>query len=295
MSLMKSGLLVFLVASSLLADNFNFGASVDEVVSSIDMEKWYQDTEHLALMNRYYRSEDIDRARDWLVEQFSALGLQTSLEEISINGTRGYNVVAEIRGSQSPEKIYIIGAHYDSTSENPLHAAPGAEDNASGTAALLTIAKAFAAQKPKSTIRFVAFSGEEAGLKGSKQHVQNIISRHEREKIRGVIIMDMIGYSSDSDLDALIETSAKNQYLVDLLHASARKYSAGRDETSFNYWGSDHVPFIDNDFLAALVIENDYEEYPDYHKSTDLMANLNVAMAKSIINMISGSLGYWVL
>lgn len=287
-------LAVTMLSLSAVAHDFNFNESVDAAVLAIDMEQWLRDVEHLASYNRYYRSDDINHARDWLLEQFSDLGLKASLEEIAIGRYRGYNVVAEIPGSKDTDDIYIIGAHYDSISENTRVLAPGAEDNASGTAGLLAIAKAMMLQKPKSTVRFVAFSGEEAGLYGSQDHVTKLIARGEQERVRGVLIMDMIGFSQDDDLDALIETSHENQYLIDLLKASARKYSEGRLETSFNYWGSDHVPFINNGFMAALLIENDYNDYPDYHRSTDLIDNLNIDMARVILNMMVGAIGYWV-
>lgn len=283
----------FALVISFSALAFDFSGAVDEAVAKIDIEQWYRDTEHIASYNRYYQSADIENARDWLQDQFSQLGLATTLETIDIDGTAGQNIVAEIRGQETPEKIYIVGAHYDSISEDPNVSAPGAEDNASGTAGLLAIARAFIAHPPKSTIRFIAFSGEEAGLYGSIQHVDKIL--RQKEDVRGVLIMDMIGFSKDDDLDALIETSSANQDLVHLLKAAGQKYSNGRIETSFNYWGSDHVPFIDNNFNAALLIENDYDEYDDYHKRTDLVKNLNKDMALMILNMLAGTLGYWVL
>lgn len=294
MTTIQTFLLSLFACCSLLAD-FVFSPAVDSVVSSLDMNAWLRDTGHLASFNRYYRSNDINAVRDWLKQQFDELGLTTSLEEVSIGGYTGYNVVAEIKGTTTPEEIYLVGAHYDTISENPDARAPGAEDNASGTAGLLTLAKAFAHLKPKSTIRFVAFSGEEEGLIGSKHHVENILGQNEQSKIRGVLIMDMIGFTEDTQLDALIETSRENQYLVNLLSASAAKYNHAPIDTSYNYWGSDHVPFIENGFSAALLIENDFEEYPDYHRTSDTVDNLNPEMAKVILSMIAGALGFWVL
>lgn len=274
---------------------YDFSEATDRAVASIDTQKWLEATEHLSSFNRFYRSSENLQARDWLKEQFVALGLSTTVEPITINGVAGYNVVGEIRGSDRPNEIYIIGAHYDSTSENPMRAAPGAEDNASGTAALLTIASAIVNEKPHATVRFIAFSGEEAGLFGSAQYARKLIAQGEKNKVKGVLIMDMIGFTSDDDLDALIETSRTNQGLIDLLSAARAHYAQGRIETSYHYWGSDHVPFIENGFNAALLIENDYDDYPDYHHSTDLPVNLNKAMAEVIIKTITGTLGYWVL
>jgi len=287
----------FVALVALAADlwAFDFSPAVDRAVLAIDVDQWYADIKYLSSLDRFYRHNDIHRARDWLVEQFSKMGLTTSTEEIVIRGVRGFNVIAELASANESDDIYIVGAHYDSIAENTRVLAPGAEDNASGTAGLLAVARALLGQPLKARVRFVAFSGEEAGLVGSKAHVANIIARGEREQIRGVLIMDMIGYTSDLDLDALIETSDSNQDLVRLLTASAQKYSQGRIETSYYYWGSDHVPFINNGFSAALLAENDYEQYPDYHRSTDVIENINKDMGEVILKMLTGAVGYWLL
>lgn len=288
-------LMMLILPFSLVASEFDFSPAVDAAITSVNVDEWYRDVTELSSYNRYYQGDGIDSARDWLLERFLRLGLNAHLEQISIAGYEGYNIVAEIDGSEDEEAIYIVGAHYDAISENPFHLAPGAEDNASGTAALLTLAKVFDTHKPKATIRFIAFSGEEAGLYGSKNYVANLIANGEQDNVRGVFIMDMIGYTADDNLDALIESSGENRYLIDLLKAAAAHYTEGETEESLNYWGSDHVPFIDNGFLAALIIENDYDNYRDYHRTTDTVKNLNVGMAEVIIKMIAGALGYFVL
>jgi len=286
--------LALITAVQTLAVDFIFSDNVSDAVSLIDKDRWFHEVEQLAAFNRHYRSPEINQARDVIVTIFTEIGLQTRLEEISINQTKGYNIIGEIIGSERPDEIYLVGAHYDSISERPQLSAPGAEDNASGTAGLFALARALKAHPPKATIRFVAFSGEEAGLMGSTQHVENIINAGDKDKFRGVLIMDMIAFSEDEDLDILIETSRANQELVSLLSASAQKYSSARIASTFNYWGSDHVPFIDNGFNATLIIENDYEAYPHYHRSTDLPANLNKNMAYELLKTMVGALGFWV-
>lgn len=280
-------------AFSLWADEFLFQEETDEMVSRMDINQWYNDIAHLAGLNRYYRNPGVHEARDWIKEQFESLGMKTHLEEFAMRGTNAFNVVAQIEGSEKPDDIYIIGAHYDSISEKPNELAPGAEDNASGTAGLLSLARLIT-QKPKATIRFVAFSGEEAGLFGSKAHVQKINQANEKSKVKGVFIMDMIGFSADDDLDVLIETSQANKAIVDLSVASFNKYCSGRIESTFNYFGSDHVPFIDAGMPAALSIENDYTEYPAYHRSNDVIDNINKDMGLQVLKMLAGVMGYWI-
>jgi Zn-dependent M28 family amino/carboxypeptidase len=287
-------LVAFIIFKPSFAGNYIFNEETSKAVSLIDKNQWFLEVEQLAAFNRYYKGEEIIRARDFITGIFNEIGLQTRLEEININNIKGHNIIGEIIGSEKPEEIYIVGAHYDSISEKPYRAAPGAEDNASGTAGLFALARALRENPPKATVRFVAFSGEEAGLFGSIQHVKNIVDAHDKHKVRGVLIMDMIAFSQDDILDILIETSSANEELIALLTASAQKYSTARISSTFNYWGSDHEPFINNGFNAALVIEKDYENYPHYHRSTDVPQNLNKNMAHELLKTLAGALGFWV-
>jgi carboxypeptidase Q len=96
-----------------------------------------------------------------------------------------YNTVGEIRGSEKPDEVVIVGAHLDS-----WDLGTGSTDNGTGSIAVLEAARTLAklAVKPKRTIRFVLFSGEEEGLVGSKMYVQ--AHRDELDKISGVLVHD---------------------------------------------------------------------------------------------------------
>jgi len=99
---------------------------------------------------------------------------------------RSYNIVVEKEGYKYPEEIVIVCAHYDS-----VYDVPGSTDNAGGTAFVLELARIFSNVKPKRTLRFVLFSGEELGLRGSLAYVK----KHEKEleKIKMVINFDVHG------------------------------------------------------------------------------------------------------
>src|SRR6202047_4566178 len=96
-----------------------------------------------------------------------------------------YNTVAEIRGSEKPDEVVIIGAHLDS-----WHRGTGSTDNGTGSMAVLEAARTLAKLnlKPKRTIRFVLFTGEEEGLVGSAKYAD--AHRDELEKISGVLVHD---------------------------------------------------------------------------------------------------------
>ena len=88
------------------------------------------------------------------------------------------NVIAELKGSVHPEEIIVIGGHYDT-----VHDVPGATDNAAGTAIVMELARLYAKRGSKRTLRFVAWTGEEGGLVGSRHYVQKLKQRDEQERV----------------------------------------------------------------------------------------------------------------
>jgi len=98
------------------------------------------------------------------------------------------NVIAELPGTISKNRVFEIGAHYDTKPNTP-----GADDNASGLAGLLEIARAMAGVKSRRTVRFCFFGLEETNRGGSRSHVAQMISRRN-ERLAGVLVFEMIGY-----------------------------------------------------------------------------------------------------
>jgi Zn-dependent M28 family amino/carboxypeptidase len=105
------------------------------------------------------------------------------------------NLIARLPGASRPEEVFIICAHYDSTSQNPYNWAPGADDNASGTAAVLTAARVLANFRFDRTIEFCLFTAEELGLLGSQEYAAEC--RDAGKKIVGVINLDMLIHPTD--------------------------------------------------------------------------------------------------
>lgn len=264
-----------------------------EVVAAFDQDNWHSDLKTLSAWNRNISQPGVLQARDFIAKEFESLGLTVTMPEFKVGSTKAYNVVGKIVGKTRPDEVYIVGAHYDSTSENTSKAAPGAEDNGSGTAALIAMARVFAEFPPDATIIFIAFSGEEQGLYGSKDYVEKLAAA-DSAKLKRVLIMDMIAYSQDDDLDALLETHERNANFVAELADAAAKFTKLRIVTSYDYWGSDHVPFINKNVPAVLTIENDYDHYPSYHRTTDTIDKINIAMGAEIIKMDIAALTRWV-
>jgi len=214
-------------------------------------------------------------ARLYLTDTFGAMGM-----DVTIQGTY-QNVVAEMPGTQTPEKIYIISGHYDHVGGDR----PGGDDNASGTAGVLEAARVLSRYHFRSTIRFIGFNAEEDGLLGSRDYVNNVVQPNN-EEIAGVVNLDMIlrpGWDNNpgepSDLD--VATRSINSCLdwADVFIAAAETYvpSLPIDEAApyTSSWGSsDHQPFANNGYPALMAIENKASEiwggaHDYYHTAED--------------------------
>ncbi|MBO1317665.1 M28 family metallopeptidase [Acanthopleuribacter pedis] len=268
---------------------------VRDLVARINPERWLGDIQTLAAWSRGSFDSDIIPARDWLISQFEALNnVSVSTQQFTLNGAQLDNVIATITGSERPDEWYIIGAHYDSTNGfSGGDRSPGAEDNASGTAGLLELARIFSEADPKTSLVFIAYSGEEQGLHGSRAHVNQLIADGNQTKVRGMLNMDMIGYTGDEDLDVLLETASFSADLIDTFTTAAETYTDMRVVSTLNPFGSDHVPYLNAGLRALLVIENDWNEYPHYHRQTDEATHISMDMGGNILRMNTAVLAEW--
>lgn len=260
---------------------------IAEMVEQVDGARWFADIEYLASLNRNSYQQGVEVARDWLVSQFESIGLSATLQPFKMGSHTVHNVIAKIEGTERPDEWFIVGGHYDSTSERPSVAAPGAEDNATGAAGVLEMARIFAAHPPAATVYFIAFGGEEQGLNGSRAHIDSVVADNNHTKIKGVINMDMIGFSKTPKgrLKVLLETEPVATDLMNTLRAAANTYTELEVLTTFEAWGSDHVPYLRRKVPAVLTIDNDYGSYPAYHRTTDTPEKVVIPMGVGILRM----------
>jgi len=194
-----------------------------------------------------------------------------------------YNVEAVKKGVARPDEVYVLCGHYDSISEDPWNRAPGAEDNASGVAAVLEAATVLADRNFDSTVKFVAFSGEEEGLLGSRAY-----AREEYKVgagIRGVFNMDMISYLDEAAHDVEVRYNDFSGELLAAYQDVARLYvpTCVVYATTEGRGGSDHEPFWEFGYPALLSIEYAGKEfYPWYHTTEDLPAHLTPAFGADV-------------
>jgi len=224
--------------------------------------------EPYTIQTRYSYSQGIKKATQYLYEHFDALGLDTRYHEYTQPGLIWRNVEATLPGLSDPDRIYIICAHADSTSGFPTVDAPGADDNASGTAAVMVAADIFSRYQFDYTIRFVTFSGEEQGMLGSAAYAAR--ARALGENIVGVINLDMIGYDAEGgpEIDLHAGTDAGSLALASTFSETVAIYDLdllpqiiGQGALS----RSDHGSFWDNDYPAILGIEDYYPGLHDFN------------------------------
>ncbi len=229
---------------------------------------------------RYASTSNCEASGQYIYNAFSGLGLDdVRFEPFTFSGSySSRNVVAEKTGETYPDDIVIICAHYDSTSPpaSRLTLAPGADDNASGTAAVLEAARVLASYPLDFTVRFIAFSAEEWGLYGSRAYAT--AAGLAGERIIGVINLDMIAFADAMPEDLQVIVNPASGWLADRFLDAASLYGPlGATKTidaSFVY--SDHAPFWDGGYPALLAIEDDPLTNPYYHQTTDTLDKLNL-------------------
>jgi hypothetical protein len=251
---------------------------VQTIVNQIDGARWFAAITQLATWRRNSYSVELDLARDWLVTQFAAVGQSTQIPSFTVAGAvTAENVVATQTGTTLPNEWVLVGAHYDSrniSATNTTNPSPGAEDNASGCAGVLEMARVLSQYRFKRTLKFICFAGEEQGLLGSEAFASSAPAAN----IKLAVLMDMIGYSSDTRFDVLLETSAALSSVFAPFQTAATDYSPGLAVlTSTNPFGSDHIPFINRSVPSLLLIEDEWDTYAQYHRATDTPANITNA------------------
>lgn len=190
-----------------------------------------------------------------------------------------YNVIAVLPGSRYPDSVSVIGAHYDSIVQtgDPFSSAPGANDNASGVAAMTEIARVFMKgnYQPLSSIYFVAFGAEEIGLMGSRDYASKLYlsDRQVRMMINNDMIanvrtsnpltwkVNIVGYINSFELLELSKRTCSRY--TNLLYTS--------DGSDYNR--SDSYAFYEKNFRTVFFISESPYEY--YHTENDIYQNCN--------------------
>jgi len=192
----------------------------------------------------------------------------------------GNNISFRHEGVGAADTLVLLTAHYDSYAGGaPLACAPGADDNATGVAAVLECARALHDERTEKSVEFVLFDAEEEGLKGSQYYASRLDTDVFYE---GVLNLDMIGYDPENAMTAVVSTrtgAAGDSLIAAALEAAidSCKLDLTVDVVDYAQSGSsDQLSFWQNSIPGVLLIERKRGELnPNYHKCTDVADALN--------------------
>jgi aminopeptidase YwaD len=269
--------------------------------SGISMENLKGHVQNLQFdRNPYDHFHELEKAAQYIYNEFSKVGLRVWKESFQWEGKRFHNIVAEKIGFGSPDKIFILGAHYDT-----VPGSPGADDNASAIAVLLEVARNIQKVHLGSTLRLIAFSLEEYGYIGSTYYAER--ARREGEKMMGMISLEMVGFTNSKqnyppyinpkyypnvgDFIGIIGNE-RSKALLEKVVQSFKTYIPqlptefllvpGNGEGMEEVRLSDHSPFWDQGFAALMVTDTAFLRNPHYHLPSDTMETLDFEFMRKI-------------
>ena len=254
----------------------------------------------------------VGAARDWIFGEFQKFSAQCggclNVEKQSFlqpkanrvpEPTTLTNVVATLRGTTNPERVYVVSGHYDSMCTSPTDAkcdAPGANDDASGTATVIELARVMSKRKFDATIVFMTVPGEEQGLLGATYFAQQAVEK--KMDIEGMFTNDIVGgvtTQKDSPNRNRVRVFSEGVPSNETEQQAGTRRSVGGENDSasrqlaryikeqadrylknFRVWmiyrrdrylrGGDHIPFLERGFTAVRVTEVD-EDYTHQHQN----------------------------
>lgn len=289
----------FVIVVLVLFSVSSFGQTVQDLINKVDIGRLeltvseftgeqptlINGTE-VTIINREHQNNDL--AAEYIKEKLLQFDNLT-VEEQDFN-TTGKNIIATQLGKTNPNNIYLVTAHYDSMADYC------ADDNATGTAAVIEIARILSTQCMENTIIYAFWDEEEIGLKGSRFYANQANS--DNLNILGVINMDMIGYDGDApgepgdnDFDIDVRDVHGSLTIKDDLLSILSTYTFDLNPIVVNPGtsASDHASFWNKGFPAVLVGEswetNDVTPY--YHSSADRLSTLDLPYFHELTKLVT--------
>ena len=262
--------------------------------------------------SRTYRDDErMARTAVYISGELSSFGCAVSKQSFTFEGHALQNVIGELRGTNDPGKVLIIGAHYDT-----VRTTPGADDNASGVAGLLGIARLLAGRMPDLTVRFVAFAFEEPPAyrthdMGSYHYAKSL---HDgREPVEGMICLEMIGFFSDREgsqhypLPFMNRAFPRTGNYIAMVGNRRSKGFTGRIAESFRKATdlplitlnapafvvgidfSDHWSFNKFGYPAFMVTDTAFYRNLNYHSPADLPETLDYGRMAKVVEGLAAT------
>jgi hypothetical protein len=231
---------------------------------------------------RFASTPQCEAAGAFILRRFRQLGLAAENDPFTFESIhQSKNILAVIPGSVAPERMVLACAHYDSTSNDRLVFAPGADDNASGTAAILELARILAGEKFNFSIGLLCVSAEEWGLYGSAHYARQ--ARQDGAAIIAVVNLDMIAYPGSEQRVLEVIGNRESEWLADRFIAAGQPFVGlhlAKVIDPYFAW-SDHASFWDQGYAALCGIED--SDNPYYHRTSDTVDTLDLGFAAEAV------------
>ena len=253
----------------------------------------------------------LQRASDYIADQFQSFGYVPAIKEF---GEKRYrNIIVELHGREKQDEVIVIGAHYDT-----VWLTPGADDNASGVAGLLEIARALAGRHFARTLRFIAFCNEEEPFYGTDEMGSQISAQRSRghgEKIVVMFSLEMIGYYSNEpgsqrypDVIRRLYPERAN-FIAFVANLESRKMlhqaiARFREQGVFPSEGmvapewlvpdirrSDNASYWKYNYPAAMITDTSNYRNNRYHSVGDVYETLDYSSMARVVTGLSGMAG----
>lgn len=238
----------------------------------------------------------LEEAAGWLRGELQAMGYTVTAQRFEAKGVMVENLVVERRGATRPGEIVVVGGHYDSAPGTP-----GADDNATGVAATLSLARTFATRQPARTVRFMFFTNEEPPHFRTRDmgsvHAA-ALAKEQHEDLRAVLSLETMGYADPArhsqhspwplsavspdtgDFLAFVASTDSRplaETCVRVFREHGQVASEGVAAPAFVQgidW-SDHGPYAKAGYQALMVTDTALFRNPHYHEASDLPPTLN--------------------
>ena len=228
----------------------------------------------ITITSRLYNNIGNEQTYQYLKSKLIEYGYSIDSLEFSTNGKNLFGIK---KGTVFPNRICMLGAHYDNLPTGSI--APGVDDNASGTCAVLEAARLMSTKTFPNTVVFAFWDEEELGLIGSTAFANQFNS--SKDSLLGYINLDMIAWDSDNDMSTHIQVRpvSNSSSLSELAKSCNTLYNIGLNVTIIDPGSpnTDHYPFWQND-LTAIGISEEYQgDFNWYwHTVNDILGNTNL-------------------
>lgn len=244
-------------------------------------------------------SAENEQAAQYLAKVFKEAGLEPAvgnsfLVPFEVRGMKLYNVCGILKGKS--DEIYAFGAHFDHIGfdrEGPDTVFNGADDNASGVAAMIGIAAYFKKHPPQKSVLIMAFNAEEMGLWGSEALVAQPEMQTLLQKTKVMFNMEMVGTVAASGRNAMFMTGDDQSNLYDLLKANAKEgFKIVKDPylSQGLFFRSDNVGFYNKGIVAHSFSTCDMENTNHYHQKNDELGIIDFANLDQMVQSFSATI-----